>query len=196
MTSSNGSFFARYWPFERRIHRSPVNSPHKGQWRGTLKFSLICAWINGWVNNGEADLRRHRAHYDVIVMEFGHHWSSTSRYRATVWYNADYTFTNVKQWLSIWGIQHRYQWCNYIIRSMFSQDANPRVNDTHIILRYNDIVLLLWNWRCSALRIPELTFTMTSKWVRWHLRLPASRLFVEPFFFQAQIKENIIAPRH
>ena len=32
-------------------------------------FSLICAWINGWVNNREAGaLRRHRAHYDVIVM--------------------------------------------------------------------------------------------------------------------------------
>ena len=48
---------------------SPVNSPHKGQWRGALMFSLICAWINGWVNNREAgDLRRHRADYDVIVM--------------------------------------------------------------------------------------------------------------------------------
>ena len=23
----------RYWPFERGIHRSPVNSQHKGQWR-------------------------------------------------------------------------------------------------------------------------------------------------------------------
>ena len=54
----------------RGIHRSPVNSPHKGQWRVTLMFSLICAWINGWVNNGEAgNMRRHRAHYDVIVME-------------------------------------------------------------------------------------------------------------------------------
>ena len=29
---------------------------------------LICAWINGWVNNREADLRRHRHHYDVTVM--------------------------------------------------------------------------------------------------------------------------------
>ena len=46
-----------------------VNSPHKGQWRGALMFSLIWAWINGWVNNREAgDLRRHRAHYDVLVM--------------------------------------------------------------------------------------------------------------------------------
>ena len=48
---------------------SPVNSLHKGQWRGALMFSLICVWINGWVNNREAgDLRRYRAHYDVIVM--------------------------------------------------------------------------------------------------------------------------------
>ena len=44
--------FPRYWPFVRVIHRSPVNSPHKGQWRGALMFSLICA------------------HYDVIVMTF------------------------------------------------------------------------------------------------------------------------------
>ena len=61
--------FPRYWSFVRGIHRSPVNSPHKGQWRGALMFSLICFWINGWVNNREAgDLRRHRAHYGVIVM--------------------------------------------------------------------------------------------------------------------------------
>ena len=63
--------FPRYWPFVRGILRSPVNSPHKGQWRGALMFSLICVWINGWVNNLEAgDLRRCRAHYDVIVMEW------------------------------------------------------------------------------------------------------------------------------
>ena len=35
--------FPRYWPFVRGIHRSQVNSPHKGQWRGALMFSLICA---------------------------------------------------------------------------------------------------------------------------------------------------------
>ena len=43
--------FPRYWPFVRGIHRSPVNSPHKGQWRGALMFSLICTRINTWVNN-------------------------------------------------------------------------------------------------------------------------------------------------
>ena len=36
--------FPCYWPFVRGIHRSPVNSPHKGQWRGALLFSLI--WYN------------------------------------------------------------------------------------------------------------------------------------------------------
>ena len=52
------------------IHQSPVNSPHIGQWRGALMFTLrICARINGWVNNREAgDLRRYRHHYDVFVM--------------------------------------------------------------------------------------------------------------------------------
>ena len=35
--------FPHYWPFVRGIHRSPVNSPHKGQWRGALMFSLMCA---------------------------------------------------------------------------------------------------------------------------------------------------------
>ena len=61
--------FPCYWPFVQGIHRSPVNSPHKGQWRGALMFSLICVWINSWVNNREAgDLRLHMAHYDVTVM--------------------------------------------------------------------------------------------------------------------------------
>ena len=60
--------FLHYWSFVRGIHRSPVDSFHKGQWRGALLFSLICPWTNGWASNRVAgDLRRHRAHYDVIV---------------------------------------------------------------------------------------------------------------------------------
>ena len=58
--------FPRNWPFVREINRSPVNFPHKGQWRG----ALIYAWMNDWVNNREAgDLRRQHGHYDVIVMK-------------------------------------------------------------------------------------------------------------------------------
>ena len=52
-------------------HRSPMKSPHKGQWRGALMFSLICAWMNGWVNIREAgDRYRYRAHYDITVMDY------------------------------------------------------------------------------------------------------------------------------
>ena len=68
MTSSNGNIFRvtglLCWEFT-----GPVNSPHKGQWRGTLVFSLICACVNSWANNRDAgDWRHHRVHYDVIVM--------------------------------------------------------------------------------------------------------------------------------
>ena len=53
----------------------PVNSQHKGQWRGALLFSFICAWIIGGVNNREAgdlDLRCHCVHYDVTLMQCLH----------------------------------------------------------------------------------------------------------------------------
>ena len=61
--------FPRYWSFAGGIHRPPVNSPHKGQWRGALMSTLICAWTNGWVNSPDADdLRRHRVHHNVTVM--------------------------------------------------------------------------------------------------------------------------------
>ena len=63
--------FPRYWQFVWGIHRSPMNSPHKSHWSGALMFSLISAWKNGWENNGGAEyLRRHSAHYDVIIMQF------------------------------------------------------------------------------------------------------------------------------
>ena len=69
MTSSNGNIFRVTGPLcgEFTGHRW---IPHtKAQWRGALKFSLICIWINTWGNNAEADdLRRYYdAHYDVIA---------------------------------------------------------------------------------------------------------------------------------
>ena len=61
--------FPRYWPFVRGIHRSPVNFPHKRPvtWSFDVFFHLP------WINNREAgDLRRYRAHCDVIVMLQAH----------------------------------------------------------------------------------------------------------------------------
>ena len=79
----------------RGFHRWPVTSPHKGQWRGALMFSWICAWINGWVNNREAvDLRRHRSHYDVTNY-------NESEQSANRWYNS----RDVQQYVDF---EHRY----------------------------------------------------------------------------------------
>ena len=79
MTSSNGNIFRVTGPLCGEF-TVPVNSPHKGQWRGALMSSLICARINDWANNCEAgDLRRHRGHYDVNIMflmrllKYGHY---------------------------------------------------------------------------------------------------------------------------
>ena len=79
-------YFPRHWPSVGGIHRSPVDSPHKGQCRGALVFSLICAWTNDWAHDWDAgDLRRHGAHYDhnmfngsdvcPKVYNWAYHWN-------------------------------------------------------------------------------------------------------------------------
>ena len=103
--------FPSYWPFVWGIHRSPVNSPHKGQWHGALMFSLICAWISACINNREAgDLRCHRAHYDVNVMIAMNialnlkHFSHRSRENIRCWSSYDlfiYLFIHISiNWLT------------------------------------------------------------------------------------------------
>ena len=80
--------FPRYWSFVRGIHRLPVNSQHKGQWRGALMFSLICAWINGWVHNRESgDFRRHCAHYEVTVILTSGDYPGCDRHNIKWWKN-------------------------------------------------------------------------------------------------------------
>ena len=68
MTSSNGNIF-RVTGHLCGEFTGPGEFPAQSQWRAALMFSLICVWINGWVNNRKAgDLRRYRSHYDAIVM--------------------------------------------------------------------------------------------------------------------------------
>ena len=50
--------FPSYWPFVQGIHRSPVNSPHNGQWCGALMFSLPNRLFSCRSNTGDdSDLR-------------------------------------------------------------------------------------------------------------------------------------------
>ena len=68
--------FPRYWPFVRGIHRSPVNSPHKGQWRGALMFSfdlhlnkrLSKQWWGWWFETPSRSLWRHCNGFSAIFV--------------------------------------------------------------------------------------------------------------------------------
>ena len=87
VTSSNGNIFRITGPLcGESTSECP---PHKGQWRWAFMFSLICAWINSWVNTREAgDLRRHCAHHDVTVMyqERAQHDASNSTHPLPSWW--------------------------------------------------------------------------------------------------------------
>ena len=119
-----------YWPVVLGIHRSPVISPHKGQWRGTLMFSLISAWIRSRANNGNAcDLRRKCARYDVIVIwtiypeilgwDKGWHWLFPQRSQICS------CMRTIGSW-NIWHHSHAYiylySW-NNIYRGIFNNST-------------------------------------------------------------------------
>ena len=89
--------FPRYWPFVRGTHRSPVSSPHKGQWRGALMVSLICARINGWVNNREAgDLRRHHCDEDMcqFLLFLGTEMGRVDGWNTSSWKTGRFVYSN------------------------------------------------------------------------------------------------------
>ena len=120
---------SRYLPFVRGIHRSPVNFPHKGQWRGALVFSLIFVWIIGWVNNREAgNLRRYRAYYDVSVITLS--WSII----CIDWYTPnDYSY-----------FKHIYSNINLAFRALAGEISAPlknrSLNGTYLTIPSNHIM--------------------------------------------------------
>ena len=98
--------FPRYWPF--------VN---KGQWRGALMFSLVYTRTNGWTNHWDAaDLRRHRAHYDVTVMDMtkGELWSVIRKSSYYTGYNVQYVFTAAESY----GILQKHRSIRLVLRKL------------------------------------------------------------------------------
>ena len=84
ITSSNGNIFRVSGPLcgEFTCHRWIART--KASDAELCSFLWTAPWINGWVNNREAgDLRRHRAHYDDIVMENG--WCNLYAYLVDGW---------------------------------------------------------------------------------------------------------------
>ena len=55
----------------------------------SVDVSLICAWINSWLNNRKAgDLRHHCAHYDAIVLTVQNNVYKSHIYRKTSYVKA------------------------------------------------------------------------------------------------------------
>ena len=92
--------FQHYWPFVRGIE-----FPAQRLVTRIFNVFLDRAWINGWVSNREAgDLRRHRNHYDVTIMELQKHCHGDQGQIGVIhlWYPLD--AINIKL---TWCIVHR-----------------------------------------------------------------------------------------
>ena len=151
MTSSNGNIFRDTGPL-----------------CGELMFSLICAWLNGRVNNREAgDLRRRRAYHNVIVMEMIRcHFTCPSIYIyiSFIWTNTmvsrermvsqithgqlDSLFNSAfmlttKDWLSVLGI------CRQLLASLYKE---------LVLQRAFHIMTSLYNETTDIIGIPQAIF--------------------------------------
>ena len=75
----NGNIFrvtGPLWGESTCLRRIPltVDSPHKGQWHRALLFSLLCAWRNGWANNGDAGDLTKLASWQLLVFSEWRQW--------------------------------------------------------------------------------------------------------------------------
>ena len=158
---------------------SPMNSPHKGQWRGALMFSLIRAQINGRVNNREAgDLRRHQAHCDVIVMGFkiiplamdpagtqrndnvSHYVQTTSS--TSFWRNEDVVITLLLRHVSVGEF--------YAKIIPLSNEGQLKMSQYLPLIIGNVIKIfsgnVIWNWSTLASILLLLSLTKISSYVK------------------------------
>ena len=146
------------------IHRSPVNSPHKGQWCGTLMFSLICVWINSWVNDREAgDLRRLRGHYDVIVMIKSNPSISLHPEEARTWCAKSWSKTNSMKIQILEFVQKLNTWHNVWCRLIRC-----------VNIKY--IWLVFWMIQNEHNSIYRSTDEWTDGWTEWKQYPPSTSL--------------------
>ena len=175
--------FPRYWPFVREIHRSPVNFPHKGQWRGALMFTLICARMNGWVNNREAgDLRRYRVHYDVIVMSNPFCFMSVGSSIPEIW---------------LWHPEEARTWCT----KSWSDNIRQTILNLIRCVDMQWIRLVLWKYCVKRTRFGPQTHGQTDgrtdgptrwnqytplqlRWSEWHRKHNQSLSLRTPSFIK------------
>ena len=153
--------FPRYWPFVRGMIRSPVNFPHKGQRHGALIISLICARINGWVNNDEAgDLRRHCAHNDVTVMQM---WFIRGKCQACYIFNSTIQFLTMQPWFTqniTYAAVMKLIW--YLaLKPLTIQQRRPRFLESYLLI-CSEPPWLLHVWNSLVTVNKEVTVTIFS----------------------------------
>ena len=101
---------------------SPVNSPHKRPVTGIFEvFVDLRAWINAWVHNPEAgDLRRHRPHYDVIVMTSEGHFDDFHSRRTLGWLYRELVLQSMNDdVIKLMAKQSRWYFAGGILRYIF-----------------------------------------------------------------------------
>ena len=140
MTSSNGNIVRVAGPLcgEFTGHRWIPRT--EALWRGVSMFYSICARINASVNNREAgNLRRHRAHYDVIVMNITFLGSG-------MWTNSNHVVMKKENPRKIWIIQ---------IYTLFVQHQQITLI-MHAMLIINIITVTSWASYCLKILTTRL----------------------------------------
>ena len=151
MMSSNGNIFHVTGIC---AGNSPVTGefPTQNQWRGALMFSLICAYMNGWVNNGEAgDLRCHRAHYDVTVMCFLLFFQC-SELLSTKWMKSGLSITwiNKCHWSILWNNMFWImQWMSLLLISQLDKPG----------FFWQPLIKYMWTLRLLSIVIDCVIYT-------------------------------------
>ena len=129
-----------------------MNSPHQGQWRRALMFSLICVWINDWVNNRQISLHscqcvliaKKLTSVSTAVLPGGHPISKRSNH---------FIF-----YLAVWRLREillydktspsRFPTLKFIKSVPIILDVvsyHSMMDDSELVLRYNTLMRLQWS---------------------------------------------------
>ena len=128
MTSSNENIF-RVTGHLCGEFTGPGEFPTQRPVTRIFDVSLICVWINGWINNREAgDLRRYRAHSDVIVMCCGYSFCEPLPLRGML----------------LWGC-HMSSICPWLFCVLWCNEKHNRM--ASICMEFRNNVWLYWDQR-------------------------------------------------
>ena len=154
-------------------------------------FSLICFWINDWVNNREAgDVKRYRTYYDVIVLAqwtsddifwHKHHWlfahrlPTNSLLKGTITLSFDISIAVTAN--TLFNKQSNYRWfetprlsySSYVITVMRSRKftTKQRSYPSPLWVVWG-IVFLLMSIQCTLKTLWLMLDISKSSWSIYH----------------------------